>query len=138
MTEIVVIMDFSHGFEDSKALSIFVKDALEDFWDGVVCGGLIIDRPITFGNSQTIELMESERKTFLVFGVGFVDLLIESFGIFDILDNDVACLKSILPESQFEQLDVLYLLFNVIIFSTHQLLCQHVLIFINEGLLRSI
>lgn len=95
MTEIIVIMNFPHRFKDSKVLSILIKDAFKDIWDSVIGGGFIVDGPVAFRNSKTVELIESERKVGLVFGVGFMNLLIESLGIFDIFDNDIACLESI-------------------------------------------
>lgn len=135
VAQVIVKLNFAHGFFLGVVMRIFVEHILEDGGD-VGVGGLVVDGPVALRHGQAVHLRQRNQVLGLVMGgLGGVDFFVEALGVFHILDDNVAGLQGSFAEPDLEQLYVLYFLIDVVVLGTHELLSQHVLVLIDEGLL---
>lgn len=97
-----VIMEeyLSHSFNCWESCGILVKDRFI-LWGNIEWGCIfIVDRPITFWNSQTVDLVKLNRSS-LVVSFLIMHIFIIFLWVFHIFNDDIANLESRLPKSHF-------------------------------------
>lgn len=101
VAEVVMKGYFAHGLDLGESGRVLFEYLSKISWQLIGAGILVVDRPVAFGDRETVEFGKSDGGGTCVEGTLVYDSVI-SARIFDVFDDDVADLECALSESHFK------------------------------------